>query len=236
MRRVWGLAGVALVALSACAPSVPDSGAGVGFGDYEVYREQQRLRDEALQGRQTIPGPAAVQQSPLDSEGQAAAQARALNSGVDPVSARPGNPAPAIVTTPGGISRENDFDAVSGRRTIQDDANLIAQNRSQYTVVQPTALPTRDGGERPNIVAFALGTTHPVGTKLYRRSSLGNAEARMQRACFAFASPDLAQEEFLAKGGPERDRLGVDPDGDGYACSWNPAPFRLAGAGQSGGA
>ena len=37
-----------------------------------------------------------------------------------------------------------------------------------------------------------------------------------------------AQIDFLAKGGPERDRLGVDPDGDGYACAWNPAPFRAA--------
>ena len=30
----------------------------------------------------------------------------------------------------------------------------------------------------------------------------------------------------LERGGPQRDRLGVDPDGDGFACSWNPTPFR----------
>ena len=26
----------------------------------------------------------------------------------------------------------------------------------------------------------------------------------------------------------ERDRMGLDPDGDGFACAWDPAPFRLA--------
>jgi hypothetical protein len=32
----------------------------------------------------------------------------------------------------------------------------------------------------------------------------------------------------LSNGGPERDRLGLDPDGDGFACYWDPTPFRLA--------
>ena len=34
--------------------------------------------------------------------------------------------------------------------------------------------------------------------------------------------------QFLAAGGPERDRKGIDPDGDGFACGFNPAPFRAA--------
>ncbi len=29
-------------------------------------------------------------------------------------------------------------------------------------------------------------------------------------------------------GGPERDQFGIDPDGDGYACRWDPSPFRKA--------
>jgi len=24
--------------------------------------------------------------------------------------------------------------------------------------------------------------------------------------------------------------MGLDPDGDGFACSWDPTPFRLAGS------
>ena len=46
------------------------------------------------------------------------------------------------------------------------------------------------------------------------------------RACAAYSSPDRAQEDFLASGGPERDRKSLDPDGDGFACAWDPAPFR----------
>ena len=46
-------------------------------------------------------------------------------------------------------------------------------------------------------------------------------------ACARYGSPDLAQQAFLAAGGPDRDRRGLDPDGDGFACAWDPRPFRL---------
>lgn len=125
------------------------------------------------------------------------------------------------------ISDENDFQAVSARETIESDKARIERNRALYQVDQPTALPQRAGdvGGAP-IVAFALSTSHPVGTQMYRRSSL-----RLQNpdaACRQYASADRAQEAFLAAGGPERDRRGLDPDGDGYACGWNPEPFRAA--------
>ncbi len=77
-----------------------------------------------------------------------------------------------------------------------------------------------------NIAAFALSTSHPIGTQMYQRS--GSANRSADRACAKFTSDSAAQEEFLKAGGPERDRLGVDPDGDGYACRWDPAAFRLA--------
>jgi hypothetical protein len=38
----------------------------------------------------------------------------------------------------------------------------------------------------------------------------------------------MAQIAFLERGGPKRDTLGLDPDGDGFACYWDPAPFRKA--------
>ena len=41
--------------------------------------------------------------------------------------------------------------------------------------------------------------------------------------CAAYRTPIAAQRAFIAEGGPERDRLGLDPDGDGYACSYRPA-------------
>jgi hypothetical protein len=125
-----------------------------------------------------------------------------------------------------GISDEQDFSAVSARETIESDAARIARNRSEYVVVQPKDLPTRPGDTGPNIVEFALATNHAPGVQLYKRGGLGLRD--QNSACAKYASPDQAQQDFLARGGPERDRLGVDPDGDGFACSWDPRPFRTA--------
>ena len=33
---------------------------------------------------------------------------------------------------------------------------------------------------------------------------------------------------FLAQGGPAVDPLGLDPDGDGFVCGWDPARYRSA--------
>lgn len=219
---------VALLVLTACTSEVPDSARGVGFDDYDTY---QQRRDAVLEGRAaptTIGAPPQVTGAPLSANGpldQAALDARRANSGVDPVQASPGNPAPQIVENAVGISDENDFNAVSNTRSIEGDAALIAQNRARYQIIQPEALPTRPGTDRPNIVAYALQTTNPKGAPIYRRSSFAS-ESRHLRNCAAFASADLAQEEFLANGGPERDRQNLDPDGDGFACTWDPAPFR----------
>ena len=48
------------------------------------------------------------------------------------------------------------------------------------------------------------------------------------RNCAKYVSDAAAQEAFLKTGGPERDRYGLDPDGDGFACRWDPTPFRAA--------
>ncbi|TDL74921.1 hypothetical protein E2L08_15635 [Palleronia sediminis] len=139
-------------------------------------------------------------------------------------------PAPVVPVAPGrspSISDEQSFAAVTARETIESDAERRARQAAAYQVVPPQALPRRDGSAGPNIVQYALATTNAVGQPLYRRGGLGR-ESAYRRACAAFASPDLAQLEFLSQGGPERDRLGVDPDGDGFACGWNPAPFRAA--------
>ena len=254
------LCGVALMGLAGCEPSIPDSGAGVGFGSYSEFQKQQAQRDAALAG-EALPAPLAVSEeslepsrtgvsgtvpsasgAPLSATGTtaanqpeseaeriAAATAAALNSGEKPVEASPANPAPVQMNHP-GISSENDFNAVSAERSIESDAARLAQNRAQYEVVQPTAVPTRSGSGGPNIVEYALSTDNPMGRQLYTRSPL-NTQARAARNCAAYASPDLAQADFLKRGGPTRDRKGLDPDGDGYACSWDPRPFRKASGG-----
>ncbi len=232
----------ALAALAACSPEVPDSAAGVGenvgtgYDTYQDYAEAQAARDAALTG--SISGDAEPAQTlamagdGTDAETLAAETRAALSATgtamATPV-ADPVNP-PETVTTATGISSENDFQAVGAVRSIEDDAALIAQNRQQYEVIQPTALPARSGNTGPNIVQYALSTRHPVGTQVYRRGGF-NKQAKYQRNCAKYGSPDQAQMAFLEKGGPHRDKLGIDPDGDGYACGWDPTPFRAAVSG-----
>lgn len=131
----------------------------------------------------------------------------------------------AAVGSP-GISDEQDFNAVASRETIESDRQRIERNRAQYQVIAPTALPERTGDTGPNIVAYALGTTNQVGEPIYRRSALRLTSP--EAACKRYRSPDLAQQAFLESGGPERDPKGLDPDGDGFACAWDPRPFRTA--------
>ena len=216
------LGGLALIGLAACDASIPES--GVGFGDYADYRRQQAAREAALAGN-PLPAPLAVSEEQLEpsrtgvsgtvpaapapgenktgeneAERIAAATAAALNSGQTPVQASPQNPAPAQPNSP-GISSENDFGAVSAERSIESDAERLAQNRAQYQVIQPTALPSRDGAGVPNIVEYALNSTNPVGNPIYRRVGIG-LESKNARNCAKYASPDRAQEAFLANGGP----------------------------------
>lgn len=40
--------------------------------------------------------------------------------------------------------------------------------------------------------------------------------------CSAWPTPEAAQQAFIAQGGPHRDPLGLDPDGDGLVCGFYP--------------
>ena len=214
-----------MLGLAACTPSIPDSAAGVGFDDYDQFRA---ARSADLASGSPVPtGPvigeetiASVSTDPLVQAERAIAEAEAAEgAGVAPVSTN--NP---------GISDEQSFDAVSGRESIESDAARIEANRQARVVVAPQPVPERSGSSRPNIVAFALATTNRVGEQVYSRSGV-TSTSRFQRNCARYASPDLAQEDFLARGGPERDGRGLDPDGDGFACFWDPTPFRAARGG-----
>ena len=39
----------------------------------------------------------------------------------------------------------------------------------------------------------------------------------------------VAAEAFLKAGGPQRDSKKLDPDGDGFACGFDPTPFQSGG-------
>jgi len=125
-----------------------------------------------------------------------------------------------------GLSDEQSFSAVTQRESIASDKARIAANRAQYVVIQPTEIPQRPDHTGPDIVKYALATTNPVGAQLYPRPSF--YLVNLKTACRKYSSPDFAQQAFLAAGGPQKDPKGLDPDGDGFACSWDPAPYRNA--------
>ncbi|MEO0357583.1 MAG: hypothetical protein AAF386_04680 [Pseudomonadota bacterium] len=216
--------------LAACQPVVPNDYAGAGDSGYLQSQTAAAQREAALTGRPLTP----IQSQPLTGTARpVAVDASPANPAPVPVAVTPLGTQPAqtaqTVATIGGngsISDEQSFDAVAGRESIESDAARLAANRQQYQVVQPTDLPTRPGG-LPNIVEYALRTNNPVGVQLYDRFAF-NARNRNLRNCAAYASSDQAQQDFLARGGPQKDRRVLDPDGDGYACRWNPAPFRAA--------
>lgn len=245
MKATISICVTALLGLAACQPAVPNSAPdqGVGFGDYSEY-ETARLRREAeLSGRPLTPttasgsaivppstNPAVITSSELAAAGiggRTGQSAAAINTSgrVAGFDASPAN-VRVDLNNP-DISDEQSFDAVADRETIESDAARRQAQAQQYQVIQPTALPTRDGATGPNIVAYALATTNDPGTPITRRVNF-NAQSKYERNCSAYASADQAQVDFLARGGPETDRLGLDPDGDGFACGWDPRPFRAA--------
>lgn len=234
MRSLIPLLSAAAI-LAACAPPIPDSGPqGVGFENYDNYIDQKRARDAQLargvrQAPVVAPG-----QPPARTEAQATAAAAvaAIRPAGAAGSTQPGAPldatqrgvgAPAQ-TDNAGISDEQDFTAVASRQTIESDAQRRARQSAQYQVVQPTAVPQRPSGTVPTPIEFAVQVRHPVGQKVYSRSAIGRNKAAAN--CAGYLTPDLAQEAFLNAGGPSKDKLKLDPDGDGYACGWNPAKYR----------
>jgi hypothetical protein len=247
---------LAALGLAACNPKVPDSGAG--FQDYNSYIKGQApapaaaapaavpapatgfspaAAAAAIDAAEGIPPAAST--APLAAPGVAAATETVTVTetaiATAPDAERPRGNAPAGIAettsemtgvAPATVSDEQDFAAVTSRETIESDKARIEANRAQYQVDQPTALPERTADGAPNIVAFALSSTNPVGVQMYNRGGIHLTSN--EAACGKFASPDLAQIAFLESGGPEKDRKGLDPDGDGFACAWDPTPFRLA--------
>ena len=129
-------------------------------------------------------------------------------------------------TTSGTISNEQDFDAVAIAQTVESDAERISANRAKYIVIDARKLPQRTDN-LPNVVEYAIRTNNPVGMQLYKRFGT-SAKTFSFGGCGKFSSTDSAQQAFLVRGGPKIDALGIDPDGDGFACAWDPRPFRAA--------
>jgi len=102
MRRS-GFVAASVLALAACAPQVPDSGAGVGFGSYNDYAARQAQiraeRNMQLADANTIRPPevtGAPQASAIPTTGVSSAELAAAGIGVN----RPAAPAAEPVITP----------------------------------------------------------------------------------------------------------------------------------------
>ncbi|EEE37260.1 hypothetical protein RKLH11_1096 [Rhodobacteraceae bacterium KLH11] len=232
MRKMLLIPALGLIA--GCDTVAPVAGTGFNTPEYQAQREAE-LAGQGQAGNPLLP-PEAIAQQPLSAQGQAGAvtplndgsAADIANQTAAALASTSGQTTSAAsVSNNGAISDEQDFEAVSNRRSIDADAARIEENRQTYEVIAPTIVPQRGSDGQPNIVQYALNTSNPVGTQLYSRAGF-NLQAKAQRNCAQFASPDQAQIEFLSNGGPQRDRKGLDPDGDGYACSWDPSPFRSA--------
>jgi hypothetical protein len=237
------LTALPLAALAGCAPPPYETTqGGVGFGDYADYLSARTAQSRAPQSAAPAPQPivplphdpnAAPSGAELAAAGiggppTASAPQPAPQSGASqPLSAlAPAAPAPGPVgaAVPVAISDEQDFSAVSSRETIESDKQRIEQNRAQYVQIPATELPARTSDDSSVIVQYAISAPNRLGETIYKRSGLSLSSHA--KACGRYGSPEAAQEAFLRSGGPQRDPKNLDPDGDGFACTWDPTPFQ----------
>ena len=78
--------------------------------------------------------------------------------------------------------------------------------------------------EYVNVAKFARDTKNKKGEKVYTRSSL--SIYNNWNECSKFRNQDDAQRKFIKDGGPYNDKFNLDPDGDGFACKWDPEIYR----------
>lgn len=242
--------------LAACETSAPYSnvidttGRGVGFSDYAQYlRAQEELsrirRSEATQARgvQSAPqgapqfAPQTAQPSTIGQEAVAAVRG-APQAAAQPFpigQQQPAAQAPVQTAALGAIPQQSapapGAAGVSEQAYTPQPFGTPQQNRlverdfvPQVHVSEAELL---QGSSGPNLFVYALSAQHNVGEARYNRSHPLRWR-RWESACAQYPSQDLAQEAFLAAGGPTNDPNHLDPDGDGYACWWDPAPFRQA--------
>mgnify|MGYP000454045377 CR=1 FL=1 len=114
---------------------------------------------------------------------------------------------------------------IHGQDGILDSSGYVLNDRTIEALVKQ-AVSHADAGA--DIVAPSDMMDGRIGVIRTALDEKGFSQTSIMSYCAKYASADLAQEDFLQRGGPERDRKGLDPDGDGYACNWDPTPFRAA--------
>lgn len=216
---------ILVLALATCGtgPAPNDVSEGVGFQDYQQYQaRRETLRTAQPVAPQTALPPAEVTAEPF-----------ATPPAGSTWTATSSTPA----TTPGQSSGTVDVARIAAGAIAEAEGGVpSATTAPQDAPPQELAItPSGDDFVAPplpegtrvlaaNVAAFALSTSHEVGDRVYSRFPLrlGGREVR----CSDFRTTDQVQDWFLRNEGPERDRAGLDPDGDGFACNWTPERYR----------
>lgn len=215
--------------LAGCQPDVPNSGAGVGFGTYEDYLRQ---RESQLKGSAT---PAQTATPPADGGyGTSGYGATPVTSAAGIAAAQGTTGTDAAATGGSGSIGADTLAALRATAPAGDSAPaetvapVVAATSSvgaPLNAMSPAAMPA-GGGAGPNLAAYALAAKNAPGQSVWPRGGLRLSSS--DKACKKYLSPDLAQMAFLQRGGPQKDPLNLDPDGDGFACGWDPRPFQAA--------
>lgn len=222
--RALGCA-AALLALAACGtgPAPNDVAEGVGFSDYEAYQARRaELASPPAPGAPVRTAQTALPPADVASEPFATERFDTVAAGQTWVPVAPatgGTPTRAAQTDVASLASAAIAEAERG--TAEPGLPPVAASGDDF-VAPP--LPEGMAVLGANVVAFALSTGNAVGERVHARFPLrlGRPEVR----CRDFRTTDLAQDWFLTNDGPERDRAGLDPDGDGFACNWDPERYR----------
>ena len=101
-------------------------------------------------------------------------------------------------------------------------AKKLAEAREKRLVIE-TKMPA-NSKQNVNVAFFARSTSNKKGQSIYSRNSYKIFDHWTE--CSHFSTDDSAQRFFLELGGPEMDSKNLDPDGDGFACNWDPVLYR----------
>jgi len=174
----------------------------------------------------TPTGPATGMATGTANLSQPAPVTNSAPSAVAPAAPQPAAPQPEEGNAL-GISNTQDFKTVTANETIEQNKARIEANKAAYQQIEPTALPVRpDASKTSTVVDYALSATNALGQQVYDRPAPKPDTTAAN--CLNYTSEEAAQEAFLKAGGPKRDPKRLDPDGDGFACKFDPTPFQKA--------
>ena len=130
----------------------------------------------------------------------------------------------------------NNLEAVNEDTEILEESSSVAAPEGLYEPALP--LPGgKDASKQESIVSkilkitskkrikaldlheYSASQSQSIGEKIYTRYAVWYKKGDN---CHEYSIPEIAQMAFLSTGGPKRDALLLDADGDGFACTWIP--------------